>query len=110
MNILDGWDTSYFKGDILRHASSSNHFDLIISWLPDIVQKSFCTLDRAMDPTFQMFVAREIRQKLRAIFVRFFWPPFSRIIEGRTKYSRMIEGTTKYSKFIKGKTKYCRIT
>ena len=81
---------SPFKGDILRHASSSTpflktegsrnisktigdikfqdarlsrtkyflnlipHFDLLISWLPFIVQKSFCTPDGAMCITFQM--------------------------------------------------------
>ena len=30
------------------------HFNLKISWLPDIVLKYFCTPDRAMGPTFQM--------------------------------------------------------
>ena len=30
------------------------HFDLHISQLPDIVQKSVCTSDGAMDLTFQM--------------------------------------------------------
>ena len=30
------------------------HFDLLISRLPDILQKSFCTPDRAMDLTVQM--------------------------------------------------------
>ena len=48
------WDIAHFKGDIIRHASSSNHFDLIISWLPNIVQIFFCTQYGAMDPTFQM--------------------------------------------------------
>ena len=28
------------------------HFNLFISWLPNMVQKSFCTPDEAMDPTF----------------------------------------------------------
>ena len=31
-----------------------SHFDLLISQLPDIVQKYFCTPDGAMNPTFQM--------------------------------------------------------
>ena len=26
MNILEGWNTYHFKGDILRHVSDSNHF------------------------------------------------------------------------------------
>ena len=30
------------------------HIVLLISWLPEIIQKCFCTPDRAMDPTFQM--------------------------------------------------------
>ena len=30
------------------------HFNLLISRLPNIVQKSFCTPDKAMDPTFPM--------------------------------------------------------
>ena len=41
------------------------HFDLLISLLPDIIQKCFCTPDGAMDHTFQMyqpmFVAGEIK-------------------------------------------------
>ena len=41
------------------------HIVLLISRLPEIIQKCFCTPDRAMDPTFQMnqpssmFLARE---------------------------------------------------
>ena len=44
------------------------HFNLLISRLLNIEQKSFCTPDEAMDPTFpmpqlsSMFVAREIKQ------------------------------------------------
>ena len=26
MNILEGWNTYHFKGDILRHVSDSNQF------------------------------------------------------------------------------------
>ena len=56
------------------------HFDLLISKLPDIVQKIFCTSDGAMDHTFKgimcqssgMFVAREIKQKLQRKFSEFF--------------------------------------
>ena len=39
-NIFGGWDIS--------------HFDYPISRPSDIVQKSFCTPDGAMDPPFQM--------------------------------------------------------
>ena len=31
-----------------------HHFDLLISRLPNIVQKNFCTPDEAIDPTFPM--------------------------------------------------------
>ena len=31
-----------------------SHSNLLIPRLPDIVQKCFCTPDRAIDPTFQM--------------------------------------------------------
>ena len=48
------------------------YFILLISRLPNIVPKSFCTPDEAMDPT--MFAAREIKEKLRRIF---FWTPCS---------------------------------
>ena len=40
---------------------------MLNSWLIDIVQEHFCASDRDLDPTFQinnMFVAREIKQKL----------------------------------------------
>ena len=30
------------------------HFDLIISWIPDIIQKFYCTPDGVLDPTFQI--------------------------------------------------------
>ena len=52
------------------------HFNYLISWLPDIVQICFCTPDGAMDPTFKinMFVAKEIKQKLWHIFL---WTPCS---------------------------------
>ena len=53
----------------------TSHFDLLISQLPYIIQKHFCTLDVAMDPTFQielrlssMFVARDIIQKVLIAF------------------------------------------
>ena len=64
---------------ILRILKSDTPFVLHISWLPNIVQKCFCTPDEAMDPTFQMkyviafmFVAEDIKQKLRRIFL---WTP-----------------------------------
>ena len=51
------------------------HIVLLISQLPDIVQKSFCTPDGAMDLTFQMNyvpafwqATRKITQKRRCIF------------------------------------------
>ena len=55
---------------------SDTPFDLLISQLPDIVQKSFCTPDGTIDPTIQMkyvpafymFVAREIKQRLLCEF------------------------------------------
>ena len=64
---------------------SDTPFDLLISQLPDIVQKSFCTSDGAIDLTFQMnyvpvfyiFVAREIKQTLLHKFSEFFvYSPF----------------------------------
>ena len=84
-DILDGWDVSHFKGYILRHVSSSNPFlnnirepkykqnnmghqiiDLLLTWLPDIIQRCFCTQDKPMDSTklnmyqpSRMFVGRE---------------------------------------------------
>ena len=88
MNILEGLEIFYFKGDILKPVSCSNpflynitepknklndmghensrlsnfqffftlssHFYLLISQLPDIVQKFFCTPDGAMYPTFRI--------------------------------------------------------
>ena len=53
------------------------HIVLLISQFSDIVQKSLCTSDGAMVPTFQMnepfsmFVARKIKQKL--------WHKFSEV-------------------------------
>ena len=46
------------------------YFILLISRLPNIVQKSFCTPDKAMDPTFPMnyALAREIKKKMQHIF------------------------------------------
>ena len=50
------------------------NFDLLIFWLPDIVQRSFCTPDGAINPTIQMpkpssmFVAKDIKKKQSHIF------------------------------------------
>ena len=52
-------------------------FDLTISWLPDIVQKLFCTPDEAMDHTFQMkyglaFQPEKLSKNYGASLVSFF--------------------------------------
>ena len=47
-----------------------SHIDFLIFWLPDVIHKSYCTPDEAMDPTFQLnmsqpsivFVAGDIIQ------------------------------------------------
>ena len=50
---------------------------MLISWLPDIVQKCFYTPDRAINPTFQMryvpfsiIVAGDISQTVLSFFNR----------------------------------------
>ena len=59
------------------------HIVLLISRLPEIIQKCFCTPDRAMDPTFQMnqpssmFLAGETVSSEWFSKVRFFSTPFT---------------------------------
>ena len=48
------------------------HTVLLISRLPDIVQKSFCTPDWIISQPSRMFMAREIKQKLWHLFL---WTP-----------------------------------
>ena len=58
------------------------HIVLLISRLPEIIQKCFCTPDRAMDPTFQMnqpssmFLAGETVSSEWISKVHFFSSPF----------------------------------
>ena len=40
--------------NIIRSWNQITHIVLLISQLPDIVQKCVCTLDGPMDPTFQI--------------------------------------------------------
>ena len=53
-----------------------SHIDFLIFWLPDVIHKSYCTPDEAMDPTFQLnmsqpsivFVAGDIIQTILDAF------------------------------------------
>ena len=40
-----------------------SYFDLLISWLPDIVQKCFCTQERSMDPTLYVYLSYRLGVK-----------------------------------------------
>ena len=54
-----------------------SHIDFLIFWLPDVIHKSYCTPDEAMDPTFQLnmsqpsivFVAGDIIQTILDAFI-----------------------------------------
>ena len=59
-------------------------FNLLISRLPNIVEKSFCTPDEAMDPTFQICPSllayvwpEKLSKNCGAFLLGFFRPPFS---------------------------------
>ena len=64
----------WYQSNILKSWEMIAHIVLLLSRLPDIIQKCFCTSDRHMDNTFQMkylpafFVTREIKQTSKWVF------------------------------------------
>ena len=65
----------WILGLLKVHKIAYFHFDLLISRIPVMVKKSFCTSDRAMNLTFQMnyvpsfeHICSKKRQKLQRNF------------------------------------------